>query len=400
MEKRQNWSRVDSCHEGEVLAKSPPSMSRGQVIQGRAWLAVLGLLRWCGMTASLAALISGVIDAEEPRGWKTRVAVDWEEVPLRQALGDLARQQDVTVFLDRRVDPDRRVTLAHKKPLPLPLLLEHLAQQLDAEIVPVGSVLYWVPSGEGARIAGRLVALERKCREVWPELRGRRVALSWESGARPRELVHLAAERFGIELRGAETIPHDVWWKAHLPPLSAPQLLTLLTSGLGRTFVPEPKRRATLVAWEEVAVTGHSLFFADKKVVSSSELRRAFPRVRWQRSGSWWVAIGESVDRGAIVRYLMERNEAKRTSARTEERYTLTVREQPVGAILKTLQDQGWRLQIEAEAQERLTRRVSFDVRRVPIEELLAKVLAPVGLQYRLEGDTIVVRVASSGDGR
>ena len=399
MARRQDGIRVDPSGEAGVPGKSPPSMPRKRAIQRRGWRVVLGLLRWCGMTASLAAVIGGGIAAEEPRGWKTRVAIDWEEVPLRQALGDLARQQDVTVFLDRRVDPDRRVTLAHKKPLPLPLLLEHLAQQLDAEIVPVGSVLYWVPRGEAARIAGRLAALERQCHEVWPELRGRRVALSWESGARPRELVQLAAERFGIELRGAQTIPHDVWWKAHLPPLSAPQLLTLLTSGFGRTFRPDPKRRARLIPWEEVRINFHSLFFADKKVVSSTELQRAFPGVRWRRSGSWWVATGESVDRGAVVRYLMERDALKRTSALAEERYTLTVKQQPVGAILKTLQDQGWHLQIEANVQERLNRRVSFEVRRVPIEELLTKALAPVGLQFRLEGDTIVVRVASSGDG-
>ena len=399
MAKEWHWGWVIGANQGRFSVNSWKSSPGGRAACHGARGVVTRVLRECWPIAAMLLAV-GLTDAGEPRGWKARVAVDWEGAPLRQAISDLARQQEVTVFLDRRIDPDRRVTLAQKEPLPLPLLLEHLAQQLDAEIVPVGSVLYWVPSGEGARIAGRLADLERECRHAWPELRGRTVALSWKSGARPRQLVKLAAERFGIELRGEETIPHDVWWEAHLPPLSAPELLTLLMSGFGRTFRPESKRRATVVGRDEVIVRNQSLFYANKKVASSVELQRAFPGVRWRRSGSWWVATGDSVDRGAVVQYLIRQDAAKRTSARAEERYTLTVEQQPVGAILKTLQDQGWRLQIDADVQGKLNQRVSFDVRRVRIEELLTKVLAPVGLQFRLEGDTIVIRAAPSGAGK
>lgn len=400
MAKGWHLGGVIGTNQGSLTANSWKSSSSGRTACYEAWGVVPRILRGCWLITAMLPAAVGLTAAGEPHGWQTRVAVDWEEVPLRRAVTDLARQQEVTVFLDRRIDPDRRVTLAQKEPLPLALLLEHLAQQLDAEIVPVGSVLYWVPRGEGARIAGRLAALERECRQTWPRLRSRTVALSWESGARPRQLVKLAAERFGIELRGEETIPHDIWWEAHLPPLSAPELLTLLTSGFGRTFRPESKRRATLVGWNEVTVSNQSLFYADKKVVSSAELQRAFPGVRWRRSGSWWAATSDSVDRRAIVQYLIRRDAATRTSARDEERYTLTVEQQPVGAILKTLQDQGWRLQIDADVQGKLNQRVSFDVRRVRIEELLTKVLAPVGLQFRLEGDTIVIRAAPSGAGK
>ena len=36
----------------------------------------------------------------------------WEEVPLRDALGRLASTQSVPLHLDRRVDPNQRVTLS------------------------------------------------------------------------------------------------------------------------------------------------------------------------------------------------------------------------------------------------------------------------------------------------
>jgi hypothetical protein len=70
------------------------------------------------------------------------------------------------------------------------------------------------------------------------------------------------------------------------------------------------------------------------------------------------------------------------------------VNEQPVGAILKTL-EQKLHVQLEyaAGVRERLPIRVSLDVSNVTLETLLRAALTPAGLTFRRADETFVIEV-------
>ena len=76
--------------------------------------------------------------------------------------------------------------------------------------------------------------------------------------------------------------------------------------------------------------------------------------------------------------------------------YTLRVQDQPVGAILRQLAERmNWTMEFD-EASIRaaglsLDRRVSFSVENGNQDELLEAVLAPAGLDYRREGERLVI---------
>ena len=73
-------------------------------------------------------------------------------------------------------------------------------------------------------------------------------------------------------------------------------------------------------------------------------------------------------------------------------RYSLTVENQPAGAVLKTVATQlGKEFKFNPAAGERLRSKVSLSVKDVPLEELLDKTLRPLGLAYKLTDATLEV---------
>ena len=74
------------------------------------------------------------------------------------------------------------------------------------------------------------------------------------------------------------------------------------------------------------------------------------------------------------------------------KRYTLTVKGEPAGAVVKTIAAQlGKELRYDAAVGEKLQQTVSLEVREVSLEELLAKTLGPVGLTGRINETALEV---------
>ena len=83
-----------------------------------------------------------------------------------------------------------------------------------------------------------------------------------------------------------------------------------------------------------------------------------------------------------------------RSGSRTRTVHSLRVNQQPIGAILKTLERQlGLRLEYESGIEERLNTRVTFDLHDVPLDRLLDATLAPASLTFRRKGDVIQIRM-------
>ncbi len=332
-------------------------------------------------------------------GLSSAVAIEWERDGLRDALMELARQQEVVIFLDRRIDPDRHIEFSQTRSMTLGLLLGKLAESLDAAIIPIGDVLYMAPVESAGRLAGRLKRLEQSCSRAWPELRGRTMRLEWNEGARPRELLRQVARQLGLVVDNLDDLPHDVWPAYRLPPLGPPQLLTLLTAGFGKTVEPSTGRRLTIEPLDGDGIQPRWYYHRPRQAVSLKELGQRFPGVEWKREGRWLVAEGPRSELRGVLGWLVQRDGSRDGSGEplAAHRYTLAVQQQPLGAVLKTLQTQGWKLRLDPSARRQLAKRISFQVKRATIEELLKAALNPVGLQFRVQGDTIVI--GSDADG-
>lgn len=149
------------------------------------------------------------------------VTATWSGVGLRAWASRLSESAGRPVLVDRRLDPDALIRLDCQGE-PLLEVLGRGAALADGELAVLESSIWIVPRGlsagllrgEAARIA-RIASLPARQRSRLTTTS----PWSWSAGARPRDLVNVAAAEAGIALSGIDAVPHD-----HLPAMSLPEL--------------------------------------------------------------------------------------------------------------------------------------------------------------------------------
>ena len=202
--------------------------------------------------ALLFALCAGMIisrsHAADSEPWATGaaigqqlavpVSVSWTNLPLARALKSLAKAQHVAIVLDRRVDPERPITLAIDQE-PLGEALEKIAGHLTLGYCQFGPVAYFGPPTIAKRLrtlaALRLDELRQLPTPVTRKLLMMRSS-HWEDLTEPKQLLEDLAAEAGVEILGIDKIPHDLWPAADLPPLSWIDRLTLIAAQFDLSF--------------------------------------------------------------------------------------------------------------------------------------------------------------------
>jgi len=313
-----------------------------------------------GVTALSAALLALAQPPAARRGSPTTGmafhSVHWDRIPLGDAVARLRRSANLDILLDRRVDPNQRVTLSLDRAA-ADEILAHLADASSLGHCRLGPLAYLGPPHVAERLP-TLVAQRR--RDVGQLSEGSRRSLAarksvaWPRLSIPRDLIVQLANEHGWGVEHAERIPHDLWPAGRLPSLPIADQFTLLLAGFDLTYRLHPERNSlevVPVAWESVEPT-----------VKPAPRRRPKP-------------IGE-----------------------TREVYTLRVAEQPVGLVLSQLaQRLNWKLAVDdaalRAAGRSLDQRVSFAVENADIDQLLEALLKPAGLLAERDGDRVRIRV-------
>jgi hypothetical protein len=314
--------------------------------------------------------------------------------PLRQALATLARAQNVAIMLDRRIDPGSAIELSVRN-ASVREVLEQLAAQCAAVPTYLDGVVYIGPRATTIHLAS--IAQERRAEaERLPRGLAQRVtakrAWRWDDLAEPRALVAELAREADVEVENTQQLPHDLWPALELPALPWTDRMTLVLAGFGLTFTLDEGRtvRLTPLPTPEVVSRTYPAILSSSQVETIKSL---FPQATIDERGSQ-VELAGTPDEHERLKQLLQRQTSGRAPGRAGGKavYTLKVNQQPIQAILKTLERQvGVKFQIGADVAERLDTRVSFDVHEVPLSELLDAALAPAGLDHRREGDTIVI---------
>jgi hypothetical protein len=306
------------------------------------------------------------IRAAQPRA----VSIHWRRVPLRDVVRRLEDVFNETVFVDRRVDPNQRVSLDIEA-ASVADVLEPAAAGSGLAIGRLGRLTYLGPRSAAEYLATLALLRAQQVQELTgsqsDELKRRR-AVDWPRLTEPRELVVSLVEARGWNVGNAGRIPHDLWAAGELPELALAEQLTVLLIGFDLTFEVRP-RTGTLEVVPIDAATRQRL--AEAKPQADAAPNRAAPR------------LGDR-------------------SAETLQVYTLRVTEQPVRLVLKELAARlNWQIEFdEAEliaAGRSLDDRVSFAVKNVDQDALLDAVLRPARLGFEREGTRfkIVPRAAN-----
>ena len=125
---------------------------------------------------------------------------------------------------------------------------------------------------------------------------------------------------------------------------------------------------------------------------AAAQLRRLTPAAKITIEGQRLLVAASAEDHDKIDRLL--KGERVRTTQVTpgEKRYTITVENQPAGAVVKTVAGQlGRELKYDRAITEKLKMQVSLTVKDVPLAELLEKTLGPLGLTYKLTDSALEI---------
>lgn len=286
--------------------------------------------------------------------------IHWQHVPLRDALHRLEDLFNQTVFLDRRVNPNLRVSLDIEASN-LDQAIDSITHSLDLTFVRLGPLVYIGPPQLTARLSD---VAARRSAEVTPLPRSQKDTLqrkrrvTWLRLTEPRQLLKSIVESHGWRMEGAERIPHDLWPAGSLPPLSVVEQLTILLFGFDLTFELSPNQRViSVVPLPEPDTESHFAALREPPHTAPATHNR---------------------------------------SKHTRQLYTLRVKEQPVATVLGELSRRlKWEFQVDHQAIQAagrsLQERVSFAVEDVEQEDLLKALLYPAGLDFRRAGERITI---------
>ena len=151
---------------------------------------------------------------------------------------------DDTVFVDRRVDPNMRVSLDIEAGSAEEVVAGIAAGQ-DLGVARLGPLVYLGPSGAADQLRAISAARSQEVGRLPAESRAsltQKQPTDWPRLGEPRRVIASIVEHRGWRLANADAIPHDLWSAGELPELTLAEQLTVLLVGFDLTFELRAKR--------------------------------------------------------------------------------------------------------------------------------------------------------------
>ncbi|MEO8268700.1 MAG: hypothetical protein ABI557_03205, partial [Aureliella sp.] len=163
--------------------------------------------------------------------------VFWDQTPLRKGLQELSQQFNVTIWLDRDIDPNQLVTSTAAdvpRDASLQKTLEHIASVANAEPGLIENVVYIGPKERVSRLQRAAVELhDRLCRAGDGPRPATLRELQWAELATPTDLLRGIESNWKIEIAGE--LPHDLFHAGQfLQPTTLATQVTVLLGGFER----------------------------------------------------------------------------------------------------------------------------------------------------------------------
>ncbi len=325
----------------------------------------------------------------------------WSKAPLRSALRKMSHAQRVAIVLDRHVDPQQKLDLVISND-PLGVALARIAEQQKLGLAIVGPVAYFGPKETAGKLR-TLAALRHDEVRDSPSARKKFSASRpwhWDDLATPRELLAALAKEADVKLAGLEQIPHDLWTRGDLPALPWTDRMTLVAAQFDLTFEIDPQTATvTLTPIPERVTLSRSYPAGSGARGLMQRFARELPDAKIDVQGNNLVVETTAEDQDFIARALRGGSAKKTTVKPGKEVYTLTVKNEPLGGVLKQYGKMlSIDVQLDAPAIEKagisLEQLISVKVDKVTLDELLKATLVSTGLEFERRERVVTIRPA------
>jgi hypothetical protein len=359
---------------------------------------------------ALLLAVAQTVGASDNTGWATgptleqRLAmplrVSWHGTPLARALAGLADAQHVAILRDRRVDPDQHIELTIDGE-PLGKAFEHIAAQQKIGYAQFGPVAYFGPHDVASRLR-TLAALRLDDARPLPDDVTRKFLMlrnwHWDDLAEPRTLLTGLAAEANVEVKNPERIPHDLWPRTDLPPLSWLDRLTLLTAQFELTYrIGDEGRSIELVDIPEEVLLTRSYAGGRNPSGLARRWAKDLPLAKVSVDEAQ-IHVTATVDDHERIEHRMRGTPTRKTTVSAgKEVYQLAVENT---ALDKLVDELAARLELQFQWDRDATKAagiasdqlVTVKVEDADLDALLKAVFADTGLGYRRQGRKVTVR--------
>ncbi|QDT27246.1 hypothetical protein Enr10x_25610 [Gimesia panareensis] len=341
------------------------------------------------------------------------ISASWSNVEIRMILEKIEDTQQISLLLDRRIDPSTKLNIDLQNQT-LEAGLQEIAAQLHARTTIVGSNVYMGPD-QAVGTLKTLLALKHQellsLSDSHPGLKSRMQQLSrnrsfyYQDLDTPAEILKQIAEAYQITISNPERIPHDLWFHGALMAVNANEALTLVLNQLDLTFLWEKQGRAIRIMSIPDRVTIQKTYAprGSSLVDTVRRLKEAFPEAMITAAGRMILVDASSDIQEKIEADLNpSRGPSRNMPSKPSEfppirrrKFTLRVQKVPVLAVMQKLEQSGIEFKYQEDQLKQagvdLTRRIDISVENANANEFFDALFGPLKLSYQIEGLTVTL---------
>jgi hypothetical protein len=353
----------------------------------------------CLLTASPQVLAIGGFDQK----LDGRLTATWQGQQLGAILERLASTQEITIWLDRRVDPQQQINAQHSNAT-VREVLDRIVADHALGWTLLDEIIYVGPPESATDLATLAARSRQSLRGTPADYRNRWLVAeptNWPRLSEPRGILTNWFENADIRLSNPQMLPHDLWNARSLPPMKLADRVVLLLLGYDMTCEIAPNGRSCRIIpiKRPVLITEkHNAGDKSREVIAAFQNEE---NVKIHRNGRQLTVTGRWEDQQRVAEIIAEsdwrrpppQNQATRAS---KQRFSLKLENQPVGKVVDQLAAQlglkvVWKQQLLSGNTDLRQTQVSCEVINADLNKLLENVLTPAGLSFRLNGNQLEI---------
>lgn len=341
------------------------------------------------------------------------------DAELLKTVEDLQRTQNIAIVLDRRIDPNQKVSL-NVSGISIRDVISQIAQRTSNlesksnDVRIIGDTVVVGPKESLSKFrtlvhlrTEELRKLPNRSTRTLQEITDKET-VHWNDLDRPIDVLEkLAAANF-VKIANPQTMRHDLWRGGTMFNVNFIEAATCILLQYDLMFEwNNDATEITLLALPEAVgiIEKHR-----SRKVSPAEavtiIQKRWPKLKADIVQSE-VSVFATVEQQAVISELMrsgewpEANEAKpankanqpNTIPLAKRNISLRVIRKPVSTVLATLIKSGINIQYDPTALKTagidLSANIDLDVKNADIDELMSAICKPVGMKFRIEGEII-----------
>ncbi len=339
-------------------------------------------------------------------------SASWSNVEIRSVIQRICSTQNISIILDRRIDPSLKLKLDLQN-LTLEQGLQKLAALAHAKTEIVGSTIYIGPETAASKLK---TLLELKSEELaaladsGAELKSRVLFLSrkktfhYQDLDQPSDILRQIAAAYQITINNGNQIPHDLWTHGTLTSVNAIEALSLILIQFDLTYRwEEQATQIQLIPIPDTVTIEKTYTPRGSSVVAvTRRLKETFPELSVASSGKTITVSASSELHEKIEQFLNPGANFRNTMPQKVDaipvqrrKFTLWVKNVPLLAIMKKLEQSGIEFEYDedqlADAGIDLGQQIDISVNEANAQEFFDSLFRSFKLKYQIEGTRVTL---------